>query len=162
MLVKHNVFRKNHSVRKQMTITPTITGIPSLFSSTNFSIGQTAGNSINFQTGIPSIYSLDITSGGSYITRIIMNGIVRLISASQYFHQCGYITTFDSSVSSAIGGYPLGAILDYFDTSYNVVRKVRSLIENNTYDFTSNTGYIDGAKWAYVDKINLPSGIFDI
>ena len=146
-----------------MQTVSSITPIPSLFSAnSNFAISHESGNSINYQTGIPSIFSLSIDSGGSYITRAMVNTLARAISSAQFLHQCGHINTFDSSVSSAIGGYPLGAILDYYYTMSNSVRKVRSLISNNTYDFTSDISYIDNEKWAFADNIKPITTVFDM
>lgn len=139
-----------------------IAPIPSTFSLDVFPILSTDSSSMNFQTGIPSTFSIPIDSGGVYITRAMMNGLARIITSGQYLSECGNINTFDANVSSAIGGYPQYAILDYFDQAFYVVRKVRSLIENNTYNFVESPNYIDDEHWKFVDNIKTPTTLFSI
>ena len=69
-----------------------------------------------------------------------------LMSSQTCFLQNGGIITFDQDVSNKIGGYPQGAILDYM-TPENIYVKVKSLIDDNTYNFVTTPSYIDGEHW---------------
>lgn len=71
-------------------------------------------------------------------------------------------TTFNSTVSSTIGGYPSGAILDYTDGSGSI-RKIKSLINNNQNAPTEANVRISGSEagtfyWQLVDTI-MPSAL---
>lgn len=97
-------------------------------------------------TGFPAICSTPITDGGKAPRRGDFNGAFNLISQQHFFFQNGGMNTFRQDVSNAIGGYPLNARLWYTDSNNESVI-VRSLIQNNTYNFNSNPSYIDGVHW---------------
>ena len=108
----------------------------------------------NLQTGFPAITQIPIANGGIPPERMDFNGLGYLLSSFYFFTQCGGIYTFNQDVSNAIGGYPLGAVLHYTDangTTYNV----RSLLENNTYNFVSDPSYIDDIHWSYVSSVPM-------
>lgn len=79
--------------------------------------------------------------------------------------QMGGIRTFNQSFSELIGGYPKGARLDhlYYENEKYYLRKVVSLIENNTHSFltdadsngvdTTSAG-VDDVYWSYCDTFN--------
>ena len=97
-------------------------------------------------TGFPQVCSERIADGGIAPTRADFNGAFNLLSRHVFFNQNGGVQTFRADVSTAIGGYPLGAILMYQNGSD--LRFVRSLMANNTYNFVSTPSYIDdGSHW---------------
>lgn len=108
----------------------------------------------NLQTGFPSITQIPIDNGGIPPERMDFNGLGYLLSSFYFFTQCGGVYTFNQDVSNAIGGYPLGAVLYYTDSD-GTMYKVRSLLENNTYNFVSDPSYIDGEHWDYVSENSL-------
>lgn len=100
---------------------------------------STGTNRASYQDGFPSVTSTPIADGGIPPNRLDFNGMGTIFTAYAYAMQQGQYTTFDSSVSSKIGGYPLGAVLWYVD---NGVPKylVQSLVANNTTsDLTDTT-----------------------
>lgn len=97
----------------------------------------------NFLDGFPVAYSAPKSGGGKYVTRLEMNGIGNLASRYEFFTRAGGVVTFDQAFATAIGGYPSGAILDYY---YNgTMYKAVSLVDNNMVDF--NAVGIDGVNW---------------
>lgn len=105
----------------------------------------------NLQTGFPAITQIPIANGGIPPERMDFNGLGYLLSSFYFFTQCGGVYTFNQDVSNAIGGYPLGAVLYYTDSN-GTTYKVRSLLENNTFDFVTTPSYIDDKHWAYVSS----------
>ena len=75
------------------------------------------------------------------------NGILNLVSQFYFQFQNGFHPTFDTNVSTAIGGYPEGAVLWYFPAGATKMLPVMSLIPNNTYDFVDDPTLIDGTHW---------------
>lgn len=119
-------------------------------------IDGSSGDTPNFEDGFPANFSAPHASGGSFITRGQMNAIGNLASANDYYRACGGINTFDPKLCAKIGGYPMDAILDYY--SGGILYKVRSLVDDNTVDFTGTTdttaytgitnGSVDNVNWA--------------
>lgn len=105
----------------------------------------------NLQTGFPPITQIPIDNGGIPPERMDFNGLGYLLSSFYFFTQCGGVYTFNRNVSNAIGGYPLGAVLYYTDSN-GTTYKVRSLLENNTFDFVTTPSYIDDEHWEYVSS----------
>ena len=105
----------------------------------------------NLQTGFPAITQIPIANGGIPPERMDFNGLGYLLSSFYFFTQCGGVYTFNQDVSNAIGGYPLGAVLHYTDSN-GTTYKVRSLLENNTFDFVTTPSYIDDEHWEYVSS----------
>lgn len=77
------------------------------------------------------------------------NGLFYLSTDQRVFLQNGGVITYDANVATSIGGYPQGAILSYIDTNGNL-HKVKSLIDDNQYNFVTTPSYIDGSKWDFV------------
>lgn len=75
------------------------------------------------------------------------NGLFYLSTDQRVFLQNGGYITYDDNVATAIGGYPAGAILNYYNNG--AFSQVRSLVDNNQYNFVSNPSYI-GTYWQYV------------
>lgn len=97
--------------------------------------------------GFPPITMQSLELGGTPPDGRDFNGILNLLSQFYYQFQNGYRATFNQDVSDIIGGYPQGAILDYYPAGATKVIPVMSLIEDNTYNFVTNPEYIDGVHW---------------
>ncbi len=100
-------------------------------------IGITDG-AASLTDGFPPLTRTPITSGGVPPNGLEMNGILYLLSAGVWWLQAGGSAKWDSAFSTAIGGYPLGAVVQSSDNS----GWWRSTAENNTTN--PDTG---GAGW---------------
>lgn len=100
--------------------------------------------------GLPPITSQRIQDGGKAPRRADVNGIMNLVSQQHYFFQNGGFYPFRADVSSAIGGYPLNALLLNIDSNGRV-SFMQSLVANNTYNYVTNPEYIDGVHWRQLD-----------
>lgn len=109
----------------------------------------TGTNAASLEEGFPEVTSVPKTDGGLPPQRADFNGMFYLSTDQRTYLQNGGIITFDEEVSEAIGGYPKGAVLDYVVGSD--FTKVRSLIEDNTYNFLETPLYIDDEKWEFLD-----------
>lgn len=94
------------------------------------------------------------------------NMIGYLGTLERYRKQMGGIRTYSPSFASMIGGYPKGAQLEYLippnteensGTRYKI-RKVVSIVDNNTYDFTENG--VDNEHWMFCDVLDPYSNKF--
>ena len=97
--------------------------------------------------GFPPITSTPLSQGGIPPERADFNGLGNMLSTQYFYLQNGGKFTFNQDVSDAIGGYPQNSILQYLDTNTGEFYQVRSLINNNTYNFNVTPSYIDGLKW---------------
>lgn len=116
----------------------------------------------SLEEGFPEITSKPISEGGIPPEREDFNGAMNLNSQFYFAFQNGWWPTFDAEVSTAIGGYPLGAVLWWFPTTgeyANMAVPLKSLVANNTYNFNTNTSYI-GVYWQplYKQPNALPIG----
>lgn len=102
--------------------------------------------------GFPQITSETPANNGLPPERKDFNGLGYLTTTYDYFAQAGGTYTFNQTVSDAIGGYPEGSRLWYTPSSGETMI-VRSLIQNNTYNFNTDPSYIDGVKW----KVDTPT-----
>lgn len=118
----------------------------------------TGTNLASLSEGFPQVTSEPIASGGIPPVRADFNGIFNLTTSQYYYLQNGGVFTFDANVSSAIGGYPLGAILYYTDGN-GVTYLVKSLIGDNTYNFVSDPSYIDDVHWSYVSNTPITQDV---
>lgn len=96
--------------------------------------------------GFPQVTSEDPDDGGLPPERKDINGLGYLTTTYDYFYQAGGTFTFNSTISSAIGGYPLGARLWYTDSN-GATTVVRSTIANNTDNFNDGSATGIGATW---------------
>lgn len=94
-------------------------------------VTATGTNACSLEEGFPAITSTAVSGGGIPPKRLDFNGVFNLLSQYCYFLQNGGTFEYSASVSTAIGGYPEGAILYYTDSSDNTF-KIQSLIDNNT------------------------------
>ena len=106
----------------------------------------------SLQAGFPPETSLPLSGGGVPPKREDMNALGYAASFPQYFLQAGGYYTYNTSVAAAIGGYPLGAVLTYYNSSGGEVRKLRSLVPNNSYNFITSPGVI-GTYWQDVTPV---------
>ena len=125
----------------------TIPVIPRIFASggqTQSPIPEnsTGTNRVSYQDGFPAVTSTPIVDGGLPPNRLDFNGIGTLLTTWLYAIQQGQFTTFDSTVSTKIGGYPQNAILWYVSGGVPQYM-VRSKVANNTESDLTNTTYWD-------------------
>lgn len=101
----------------------------------------TGTNRASFQEGWSSVTSTPIDDGGVPPNRLDFNGLGTLFTSYAYAMQEGWVPTYDSTVSSKIGGYPKGAILWIMSNGVPQYA-VRSTVANNTNNPSSNmTGW---------------------
>ena len=121
----------------------------------------TGTQNASLEEGFPEVTEKTIATGGIPPVRKDFNGAINLMSQFYFFNQNGGTYTFNQTVSDAIGGYPLNAVLWYFGTD-GTKTMVVSNIANNGYNFVTNADYIgDSSKpWSRVstEKSNLPMG----
>ena len=115
--------------------------------------------------GFPAITSEDPDDGGLPPERKDFNGLGYLTTTYDYFYQAGGTFTFNSTISTAIGGYPLGARLWYTDGN-GETSILRSTKGNNTDNFNTTPSYI-GTSWVKdmptnSDLIKLISDIYPV
>ena len=106
----------------------------------------TGSNYASIAEGFPEMTMKAPKDGGLPPWGQDFNGMFYLMSSQTCFLQNGGLITFDEDVSNKIGGYPQDAILDYI-TPGNSYVKVKSLIDDNTYNFVTEPSYIDGEHW---------------
>lgn len=140
--------------------TPDVLTQPIATNGTKNSIPNTNDQSLGLMsqsTGFPPICSERIADGGKAPRRADFNGAFNLVTQQHFFFQNGGTETFRQDVSDAIGGYPLNARLWYTDSNNESVI-VRSLIQNNTYNFNTTPSYIDGIHWVVDVESGAPVG----
>ena len=101
----------------------------------------------SLSSGFGAKFEKPESGGGTYVTRQQMNGILHLATAGECARQNGAINTFNPDLVATTGGYAEGAVLDALVGG--TVRKVRSLHNNNTFDFTKSG--VNGIDWEYCD-----------
>ena len=96
-------------------------------------------------SGFPAITSDSPDQGGLPPERKDFNGLGYLTTTYDFFYQAGGTYTWNDTIATAIGGYPLGARLWYTDGNGNT-NILRSTKGNNTDNFTTTPSYI-GTSW---------------
>lgn len=126
------------------------------------SIADVDGDTLNYPTGFPSVYSVPASSGGKYLGRGDINAVGNIATNDLFYHKCGGLNTFDADFAAKVGGYPKGAILKFVNGTY--VYDVISLVDNNKVDFTGAmpttaqqaagivAGSIDNVNWMYCNR----------
>lgn len=117
----------------------------------NIPLLPTGTNNASITEGFPEMTMKALKDGGLPPRGEDFNGLFYLTTDQKAFFQDGGYITFDTAVSMLIGGYPKGAILDYYNESTNYYTKVTSLIDDNTNNFVENPALIDGINWQFVD-----------
>lgn len=107
----------------------------------------------SIEAGFLPITSTPLDSGGEAPERTDFNGMFYLATDQRVFLQNGGIITYDANVVSKIGGYPKDAILGYLTS--NGFGFVRSLIEDNAYNFVETPSYINNQYWEYINFLNF-------
>ena len=106
----------------------------------------------NFSTGFDKITQTPILLGGKAPERADFNGLFNLLSSALFYQQNGGQWTFMPEVATLIGGYPKGAILNYYNSTTGVNQRVISNINDNVNNFLLDPSQIgDSSKpWSYV------------
>lgn len=91
--------------------------------------------------GFPEVTSLDPDDGGIPAERKDFNALGYLTTSYDYFYQAGGTFTYNATVATAIGGYPLNARLWYTDSD-GISMILRSTIGNNTNNFLTDPSVI--------------------
>lgn len=99
-------------------------------------------NYASYEIGFPPATMIPIEANGIPPRGVDFNGILYAISSNIQNWNAGVQMKFNSDFCTAIGGYPLGAVLQSNDGKKVYV----STIENNTGDFNTNPELI-GADW---------------
>ena len=102
--------------------------------------------------GFPPETSIPLSNGGVPPSREDMNALGYTASFAHYFLQMGGEFTYSEAVASAIGGYPLGAVLTYYNSDTRQVRKLRSVVPNNTHNFVTSPSAV-GTYWEDVTPV---------
>ena len=110
-------------------------------------LNSTKTNLASLKDGFPEITQKSPDEGGLPPVRADFNGMFYLSTDQRIYLQNGGVITFSQAVSDEIGGYPKGAVLDFVDDKSHVYKKVRSLIDDNNYDFVKDISFIDGIHW---------------
>lgn len=105
-------------------------------------------NDVNFVEGFTPAFSAPGSQGGRYVTRQELNAVGHLASVNEFRRQVGGIVTFNPILAEKIGGYPMGAVLEYLD-GLNYYRVI-SRVDNNMVNF--NEVGVDGTNWAYCER----------
>ena len=108
----------------------------------------------SWEEGFPYITMIETALGGTPPDGKDFNGIFNAFGTFFFAMQNGWRPTFSQAVSDLIGGYPLGAVLEY-KTDGGQSKPVVSLVANNTYNFVTNPEYIDGVHWAIAMSSNF-------
>lgn len=110
----------------------------------------TGSNLASLQEGFPEITEKKISENGLPPVRKDFNGLFYISTDLRFNLQNGCFISFRQNVSDAIGGYPKDAIL-YFIDSNNNFRILRSLIDDNNFNFVTNETLIDNIHWQEVE-----------
>lgn len=102
----------------------------------------TGSNLASFDDGFPPVTMLPIVSGGVPPEGKDFNGILFDITSHTLWVNAGGQYLFDSALSTAMGGYPAGMVLQNNAGTASYV----SLIANNTHDFNIDPSQI-GVTW---------------
>lgn len=105
-------------------------------------------NTSTINDGFLPLTSEPTSSGGRNPQRTNFNGMFYLSTDQRFYLQNGGVITYDPNVVAQIGGYPQDAILGYIDPTGNL-GFVKSLINDNAYNFVQTPSYINGQYWEY-------------
>jgi hypothetical protein len=142
-----------NNIRNGVLAMPSLFANAATLSSDISPVPKTDSGNVAFDTGYPADYD-NAGATPKTIERNKMNWLLRVLSQGSFFGQTGIRYTYNSDVATAIGGYPLGAVLAYDDGTS--IRNVVSLVDDNTHNFL--TDGVDNQHWKYLDSAS--SGIF--
>lgn len=96
----------------------------------------------SYTDGFPPLTRTPLAAGGKPPFGTDMNGILNAITAVQQWQSAGGLFTYDSALSTAIGGYPKGAILLKADLTGTWLNGVEG---NTSNPDTGGSGWTDTA-----------------
>lgn len=96
-------------------------------------------------SGFPPVTSLEPEDGGLPAERKDFNGLGFLTTTYDFFYQAGGTFTYNPTIASAIGGYPIGARL-WYDDGEGHTTILKSTKGNNTDNFITTPSFI-GDSW---------------
>lgn len=99
----------------------------------------------SYPDGFPPLCGTPLESGGKPPTRADMNGILHGITENLRYLLGGCVPKFNATFAAAIGGYPLGSIVQ--DNSG--ANCYRNLVDGNSTDFNTTPASI-GVSWELV------------
>lgn len=99
----------------------------------------------SYPDGFPPLCGTPLESGGKPPSRADMNGILHGITENLRYLLGGCVPKFNATLAAAIGGYPLGAILQD-NTGTNCYR---NLVDGNSTNFNTDASSI-GVSWELV------------
>ena len=111
---------------------------------TTSQIGMVDG-AASYPDGFPPLCGTPLASGGKPPSRADMNGILHGITENLRYLLGGCVPKFNATFAAAIGGYPLGAIVQ--DNSG--ANCYRNLVDGNSTDFNTTPASI-GVSWELV------------
>jgi len=117
----------------QTSDSPSLIPVPFANSGTKNTIPTSASPTpglASLETGFPPVTMTPIVAGGIPPAGADFNGILNLVSAASRWAQAGGLYQYNTAFSTAIGGYPKGALIRSSDG--NTV--FMSQVENNTVD----------------------------
>lgn len=132
--------------------------IPFADSGTKTAITNTSSATVpSFPDGWPAVFSNPLGSGGLAPTRAYENGIINMLTQHLRFINAGGKPVFDSSLSTAIGGYPVGVILQDNAGENEYI----NILDGNTTNFNTTPASI-GVSWMLYNSLDkwesLPVG----
>lgn len=141
-------------MQSSQIVKPTPIGSPFAVSGNKNIPSQTASgtDTSSISEGFLPITQEPLDDGGQAPERVDFNGMFYVSTDQRFYLQNGSLITYDPDVATKIGGYPAGAILAYSTSSG--LGYVKSLIDNNQYNFITTPSYINGVYWQYVPIIN--------
>lgn len=104
-------------------------------------IGITDG-AASWPDGFPPQTMQSIASGGTWPSGLDMNGVIHAISSNVRFMNAGGQAKFNATLAAAIGGYPVGVVLQDTAGSKSYV----NILDGNTTDFNTTPSSI-GVSW---------------
>lgn len=105
-------------------------------------IPATGTNNASFNEGFPPVTMIPITAGGIPPAGKDFNGILYDVTSHTVWVNAGGQYLFDATLSAAIGGYPIGMVLQSNDGASSYV----SAVNSNTIDFNTTPSAI-GVQW---------------
>ena len=111
--------------------------------------------------GFPPLTMTQIAAGGVPFYGQDMNGILNALSGHTVFQNSGGQYRFDTALAGAIGGYPIGTVLQ----DDNGINSYRNILAGNTTNFNTTPASI-GVSWmpysASIQATETLSGIAEI
>ncbi len=104
---------------------------------------EIGSNALSYADGFPIATSTPQSDGGIPPKRQDMNKVLNILSKNQVFLQNGGVYSYDSEISTAIGGYPKGAILKFSKgLNHYDIKALKNSPNEPVEDILGNTGNI--------------------